>query len=221
MSFTSIEFILFLCITVLLYFIFPINRRWCVLLTASGVFYCLAGIKYIPFIAITSFVTYFTALFIDHNYSKLDLNLEQEGLDKEQKKILKDKCKEKCRRVLIAALIVTFGILCYTKFGSGFLEIVQNVFDIIGIRSLEVPEISIIVPLGISYYTFSSIGYVLDVYWRRYGAEKEFFKYLLYILYFPHILQGPIARYDKLAPQLITGHKFEYHRMCFGIQLML
>jgi len=188
---------------------------------ASSVFYCLAGIKYIPFIAITSFVTYFTALFIDYNHNKLELRLEQENLDKEQKKVLKDKCKRKCKRALITALFITLGILCYTKFGNGLFEIVRNMIDIIGVQSFETKKISIIVPLGISYYTFSSIGYVLDVYWCRYGAEKEFFKYLLYILYFPHILQGPIARYNKLAPQLITGHKFDYKQMCFGIQLML
>lgn len=221
MLFTSIGFILFLCITVLLYFIFPINKRWSVLLIASSVFYCLAGTKYIPFIAITSFITYFTALFIDHNYSKLDQRFDQDDLDIEQRKILKAKCKKKCKSALVTALFITLGILCYTKFGSIILDFVQNAFDVIGVRPFEASRVSIIVPLGISYYTFSSIGYVLDVYWRRYGAEKEFFKYLLYILYFPHILQGPIARYDKLASQLITGHKFDYRRVCFGIQLML
>ena len=77
---------------------------------------------------------------------------------------------------------------------------------------------NIIIPLGISYYTFGIIGYMADVYWKKDEAEKNPLKLLLYMIYFPHILQGPIARHRKLASQLAEGHRFDYQNFCFGLQ---
>lgn len=76
-----------------------------------------------------------------------------------------------------------------------------------------------IVPLGISYYTFSAIGYMADVYWGKEKAEKNVLRLLLYLLFFPKILQGPITKYRNLAPQLMEGHRFAYQNFCFGMQL--
>lgn len=76
-----------------------------------------------------------------------------------------------------------------------------------------------IVPLGISYYTFSAVGYMADVYWGKEKAEKNVLKLLLYLLFFPKILQGPITKYRNLAPQLVEGHRFSYQNFCFGMQL--
>lgn len=76
-----------------------------------------------------------------------------------------------------------------------------------------------IVPLGISYYTFSAVGYMADVYWGKEKAEKNVLKLLLYLLFFPKILQGPITKYRSLAPQLEEGHRFVYRDFCFGMQL--
>lgn len=78
-----------------------------------------------------------------------------------------------------------------------------------------------IVPLGISYYTFSAVGYMADVYWGKEKAEKNVLKLLLYLLFFPKILQGPITKYRNLAPQLVEGHRFSYHNFCFGMQLAI
>lgn len=78
-----------------------------------------------------------------------------------------------------------------------------------------------IIPLGISYYTFSSIGYLTDIYWGKENAEKNVFKLALFLLFFPKILQGPIAKHRELAPQLNEGHEFNWHGFCFGMQLAL
>ena len=83
------------------------------------------------------------------------------------------------------------------------------------------PDSGFIMPLGLSYYTFSTVGYVLDIYWKRYEPETNFLHFLLYVSFFPHILQGPIPRFDRLGHQLFEGHRFEYRRVCFGLQLML
>ena len=79
----------------------------------------------------------------------------------------------------------------------------------------------VIVPLGVSYYTFSSLGYLLDVYWRKTKYISNYFQFALCVFYFPQIVQGPIARYQKLLPQFTRENRFDYHRVCFGIQLML
>lgn len=221
MLFTSIEFIIFLSITIGLYFIFPLNKRWIILLIASCIFYCIAGIKFIPFIGVTSLITYFAALCIDRKHCELDKKLEEEGCEKQQEDLLKEKCESSCKKILVIAILIALGLLSYTKFTNMIIDSLQKLLNGFGIQSIQLSPVSIIVPLGISYYTFSTIGYVVDVYWREYRAEKNFFKYLLFVMYFPHILQGPFARYNRLAHQLIEGHKFDYQRACFGIQLML
>ena len=82
-------------------------------------------------------------------------------------------------------------------------------------------EFSFFVPLGISYYTMSLVGYLADVYWRKEKAEKNILVLLLYALYFPKILAGPIVKYRDCAPMLRDGHPFAYQRMCEGLQRML
>ena len=78
-----------------------------------------------------------------------------------------------------------------------------------------------IIPIGISYYCLSLIGYLADVYWKKERAETNCFKLLLFTLYFPKILEGPISRYRNIGKQLVEGHKFDYTRVCFGLQRML
>lgn len=76
----------------------------------------------------------------------------------------------------------------------------------------------ILLPLGISFYTFQTSGYLLDIYWKRDHAEKNIFRYALFVSYFPQILQGPIGRHSRLAEQLYEGHSFDLQRICRGIQ---
>ena len=78
-----------------------------------------------------------------------------------------------------------------------------------------------IIPIGISYYCLSLIGYLADVYWKKERAETNYFKLLLFTLYFPKILEGPISKYRTVGAQLAEGHKFDYTRICFGLQRML
>ena len=80
---------------------------------------------------------------------------------------------------------------------------------------------SIILPLGISFYTLALIGFLVDVYREKIAQEKNFFDFYLFETFFPHILQGPIARYDTLAKQFKEKHTFDYDRFCSGLQLML
>jgi D-alanyl-lipoteichoic acid acyltransferase DltB (MBOAT superfamily) len=199
----------------------PLNYRWIVLLTGSAVFYCIAGVKYVPFILVVSLVSFFTALYISKQHKILEGNLSEEK-DSDNKKLLREKSKRKCKRAVTVAILISLVILSYTKFTNMIIDSINEIIYRLDVSYYyELNNVSVIVPLGISYYTFSTIGYILDVYWNRYEAETNFFRYLLYVLYFPHILQGPIARFNRLAPQLFEGHRFEYKRFCYGIQLMI
>ena len=120
-----------------------------------------------------------------------------------RKKAAEDQ-KQTSRRLLLVVLIVIIGFLAVVKL----------------VRFIR-PDSGFIMPLGLSYYTFSTVGYVLDIYWKRYEPETNFLHFLLYVSFFPHILQGPIPRFDRLGHQLFEGHRFEYRRVCFGLQLML
>jgi len=112
--------------------------------------------------------------------------------------------QKKKKLYLSAALVVVLGVLVITKlskFGLGLSWV--------------------IVPLGVSYYTFSLIGYLVDVYAKKSKPEKNFLKLALYTLYFPKIMQGPISKFREIGPKLTEGHPLEYRNFCNGLQLIL
>lgn len=86
---------------------------------------------------------------------------------------------------------------------------------------LNFPALNILMPMGISFYTLQVIAYCVDVYKGKVEAQENFFKYLLFVSFFPQILQGPIPRYSQLKDQLFEGHAFDYRTVKFGFQLIL
>lgn len=207
MALTSFYFIFFLIIVMGLYYVLPKRFQWIVLLLASISFYASAGLNYLPFVLGTACVSYFSAGLMGKRYRDFQTKTREE----------QQKDKKFCKRVVSFSIVFVLGALIYCKFAGYFIRILYEIF-VTGDSGFS---IQILFPLGISYYTFSTIGYLLDVYWRRYSEEKNFWHYLLYVLYFPHILQGPIPRYNRLAPQLTEEHNFDYKRVTFGIQLMI
>lgn len=107
--------------------------------------------------------------------------------------------------------------------GNGAIYLDNLFFKIMGLpeKELQFTIKNWIIPLGISYYTLSLVGYLADVYWRKEKAEKNFFKLLLFTLYFPKILEGPISKYRNVSEQLYEGHSFDYNRVCFGLQRVI
>ena len=101
------------------------------------------------------------------------------------------------------------------KYTNPAIETVNRLFG------TSVSTLGILLPIGLSYYTFKSIGYVIDVYRGRISAQRNILKLALYIGYFPALVQGPLDRYEDLAEQLYAEHVFDYKRVCFGAQRML
>jgi len=219
MLFTSFTFLLFLTAVVAVYFICPVRFRYLVLLAASLVFYGIAGVQFLPFILLTAALSYGAARMIDNENQACAKELAELAGNKEAVKQRKALSKTRCRRYMIIALAVILGYLGYTKFARGVFNFVARATG--NADSWSASALFLIVPLGISYYSFSTVGYVLDIYWKRYSPEKNFLRYLLYVTYFPHILQGPIARYDRLGVQFAQEHRFDYKRVCFGMQMIM
>lgn len=215
MNFVSIQFICFVCIAVLLYYVFPPKKRWWIILLSSIVFYGLNGKIYLLYIAVTTVITWLAARYFGY----LDFKLEKSISGVEDKELIarqKAKNKRQKKLVMLVTLLAALGLLGYTKY-TNFIISNINLFTKAEFDTID----NIIVPLGVSFYTFMSIGYMLDVYWKKYEPEKNLLKYATFITYFPHIVQGPIDRYNKLAPDIFGEKKFDFDRLRSGFELII
>ena len=216
LQYKSFNYIIFLILCAAVYYIYPAKLRWIALLAASVIFYAFAGLEKLPYILAGSVVIWFASKCIAKTYDKAEAEANEKKLSGKEKAAFMAQCKKKCRNCfLLPAMVVMIGFLCYCKFFD------RAINGISGILSGGTITWEVIVPLGVSYYTFSSLGYLLDVYWKKTKYINNYFKFALCVFYFPHIVQGPIARYQKLLPQFTRENRFDYKRVCFGIQLML
>lgn len=223
MSYASFNFFAFVALTVTAYFALPLKKqKWVVLLIASYIFYLFAGYKYVAFILFTTVSTYSIARWIDRmsRQSKEMLKTNKTEWNRETKKQFKEKVKRNKRLVMALALILNFGILAFLKYYNFFAGSLNDVFGAFGM-SFSMPTLKLFLPLGISFYTFQSMGYVVDVYREKFPAEKNIAKFALFVSFFPQIIQGPISFYDQLAHQLYEPHKVDFTRIKYGCELIL
>ena len=218
MSYQSLEFLLFTAGVLLLYYIVGRKGQKWVLLLANLVFYTLAGTEYLPFLLVTLLASYGAGRWMGKIYEKADAELASCQTPAEKKQIKAD-AKARAKKVMLLALILSVGLLAVCKYTGFVLENINILLACLGLEQIGL--FKMILPLGISYYTFMAVGYVLDVYWKRYGAEKNFVLYAVFLSYFPHIVQGPIDRYNKFRPQMAEGVKLSYKNITFGAQLAL
>lgn len=215
MSILSLQFIGFAALLVLLYFAIPKKFQWLVLLAASAIFYASGGLEGCIYIVITIVSQYFIAIAIDKKNQKISELLKQEGLDSKQKREIK-RAQSRPKKWLIAlSVFINLGLLFFLK------RVDAAIVSINGILGTTMKPLDLLIPIGLSYYTFKSIGYVIDVHRGRIPAQRNILKLALFIGYFPALVQGPIDRYEDLGDQLYAEHKFDYNRFCFGAQRML
>lgn len=200
MNFVSLIFVGFLVITLGSYYVAPLRLRWIILLISSIVFYASAGLEKIPWMLCSAVIAYVGALGVQHIYERCG--------DRKT-------ARKRGRVILTISVLLLFLVLIWSKTGAELLGALNKLFHCSGL------DTAVIVPLGVSYYTFSATGYLADVYWNRDKVEKNPLKLLLFLIFFPHILQGPIARHKRMAVQLYEGHPFDYRNICFGLQRMV
>lgn len=218
MSYQSLGFIAFSAIAIMLYYLFGKKMQVWVLTAANLVFYLFAGVKYLPFLLVTMITTFVAGRLISRIYDKTDLLLAA-CTETAQKKPLRAAAKKKAKRVLVTSLVVAIALLAVCKYTAFAFENVNMVLTALG--KTEINTFKMILPIGISFYTFMAISYVLDVYWKRYKAEKNFIYYAAFLSYFPHVVQGPIDRYNEFKEQIGAGVTFSYKNLTYGAQLAL
>ena len=221
MTVVSGAFLLFQVITLCVFYAFPQRHRWVVLLGASVWFYVIASRwQFLPCILATSLIVWWGARRIARLDAQQKERLKEKGLDKAAKKQLRAQFKAKRRRVLVFVLVLTIGALCVTKFSRTLIAALDDLSRAYQDGQRVTAE-WLVMPLGISYYTFSTVGYLLDVYWKRYPCEDSFPRFFLYAIYYPHILQGPISRYNRLGQELKAELAFDERNLVHGAELMI
>ena len=195
MTFVSFEYLVLLVSTCALYYLLPWRARILLLLAASYVFYAYWEPWYALVIGSTTLVDYAAALLIDRADSKTR------------------------RRALLATSIVfNLGMLFYFKYTNFALDTLRPVAGALGVG---LPTLEILLPAGISFYTFQEMSYTIDVYRRRIRPTRDLALFATFVSFFPQLVAGPIERAETLMPQLATRHSFEPGRIASGLGLIL
>lgn len=197
MTFNSWEFLIFYPVVLLLYFVLPKRAKWPMLLIASYFFYMCYSPELVFLIFGTTLISWLSA--------KLMERTERTALR---------------RMALVLTLVTSLGVLFFYKYFD-FLS--ESFFSVLGAVGLESDPIllNLALPVGISFYTFQTLSYVIDVYRGSVKTERNFFFYALFVSFFPQLVAGPIERPDNLIPQLHEPHKWSRDNAVKGAKHML
>lgn len=207
---------IFLPVVFLSYQLTPKKYRWFILLIASYVFYFSLGKKLIVFILITTIITYLIGLWLDFEGRKFKQKKELT----DDKKALKKSHLKTTRRIMTLGSLVVLAFLVILKYSGFIAKNINYLFRMFDF-GFQAPILKFAVPLGISFYTLQAISYLVDIYRGTLQAEKNIGKLGLYLAFFPTIMEGPIARYNQVAPSLFAGEKITYESLTFGMQRIL
>lgn len=196
MLFNSITFAVFLPIVFILYWLCPSKYRWALLLITSYYFYMGWNVKYVLLIFATTLVSYACGVLVEKSESH------------RKKKVW-----------VIVGCAVIFGILFLFKYFNFFMENLNAILSRFFIQTNEF-TLKLILPVGISFYTFQTVSYIIDVYHGEIPAEKHFGYYAAFVSFFPQLVAGPIERASNLLPQLKAEHGFKYEKASYGVKLM-
>jgi len=196
MLFNSFQFLFFFPVVVILYFLFPYQYRWLLLLVASCLFYAAFIPAYLLILFLTIAVDYVAGIFIE----------EASGIRR--------------KYLLILSIVVNVGILAAFKYYNFFITNINELLTGIGIKTAPLPFLNIILPIGLSFHTFQAMSYTIEVYRKNQAAERHFGIYALYVMFFPQLAAGPIERPQNLLHQFKENHHFSSQNLLDGLRLM-
>ncbi len=196
MLFNSIHFVYFFVAVTTLYFVLPHRFRWFLLLTASCYFYMFFIPVYILILGFTIVIDYIAGIWLEKTHGR-------------KKKIF-----------LIASLIANIGVLAFFKYFNFLNDNLSAFLNALGYVN-SVPDLSIILPIGLSFHTFQAMSYTIEVYRGHQKAERNFGIYALYVMFYPQLVAGPIERPQNLIHQFYEKHRFEIARVIEGLKLMV
>lgn len=205
MLFNSYNFMFFFPIVVIIYFIIPKRVRYLWLLFASYYFYMGWNPKYAVLIALSTIITYISGILLDYlaeiHETKITENIT------------------KARKIIVAGSFITnLGILFFFKYFDFVLANINSFLFKFGFSIIEKP-FDVVLPVGISFYTFQALSYTVDVYRKDVKAEKNILRYALFVSFFPQLVAGPIERSKNLLYQLNNADKinvWNYERIARG-----
>lgn len=204
MLFNSLEFLVFFPVVCLCYYVIPHRVRYLFLLACSYFFYMCWNPEYALLMLTSTAITYASGLLID----------SAEKIEDERKRIRRKKW------YVALSFISNLSILFFFKYFDFAAQTAVKLLAAAGIEA-QPPVFDVILPVGISFYTFQALGYTVDVYRKDIYAERNFFKYALFVSFFPQLVAGPIERSKNLLKQLNEKHRFEFERVRDGLLLML
>ncbi|MBQ9996532.1 MAG: MBOAT family protein [Clostridia bacterium] len=197
MNFNSAEFLIFYPVVLLLHFLLPMKVRWIALLAVSYYFYMTWNPSLIFLILFTTAVSWVCSLVIE----------------KSQKKATQRLC-------LVVTLVICLGVLFFFKYYNFLASSVSALMTLFGAPSTDF-TLNLILPVGISFYTFQTLSYAIDVYRGRIRTERHFGYYALFVSFFPQLVAGPIERPENLLPQLRTKQYWNNDDAAAGLKRML
>ena len=196
MLFNSMTFAVFLLTVFILYHIVPVRFRWVFLLAASYAFYMTLHAAYGLLLLFSTVLTYFLALELE-----------------------KTPAQTKRKLCLLGGVLPLVAVLLLFKLGAPVIGRINALIDA-GRLALQPLTLKILLPAGVSFYFFQSMGYLIDVYRGKIHAERHFGYHALFVSFFPQLLAGPIGRADALLPQLKKERRFDYESVTYGLKLM-
>ncbi|MBR2831380.1 MAG: MBOAT family protein [Oscillospiraceae bacterium] len=202
MSLTSPGFLILLAAAAAVYYLAPKKLRWIVLLAAGLAFYCVGGGLAVLYVLFTALVVYVCGLAL--------------GRLNEKRRADGDRRLAARRWCVAAACLLNFGLLFFLKYWNFTAQLLS---PLLGGRDLGVS--GLLMPLGVSFFMFQSVGYVVDVYRDKVAPERNPLKLLLFVSFFPQMVQGPISRFGELAPQLLAERRFDADHVKYGLQQMM
>lgn len=204
MIFNSIDFLIFFPVVTLLHFVLPRRVRWVWLLIASYYFYMSWNPRYAVLIALSTVITWLSGLLIARAGEIAD-----------------ERARTRRKKLWVAASFVSnLAILFFFKYYGFFAANVNGLFGLAGL-SFRAPALDVVLPVGISFYTFQALGYTVDVYRGDIAPCRNLFRYALFVSFFPQLVAGPIERSGNLLHQLEVPHDFDGERARDGLLLML
>ena len=221
MLFTSYGFIAFIAVVLFLYYVVPKKTQWMLLLAASYFFYAFSGLWNFAFIISVTVSCYVIARILEGMKRREDIAVEQNRdiWTKDERKLFRARKKKGRLAVLTLGVIINVGILVVIKYTAFAITNVNSILSLFKAEPLTVP--SLILPMGISFFVFQSVAYIIDVYRGKTYAEKNIARFALFVSFFPQLVQGPISRHSDLADQLYAPHKFDVIKLKFGLQRIL